>query len=321
MFNGDFNSKTGTGLDFIYFDGNISDTNFDFYANHQFNICNLESLGIPTKRYSEDYTFNNYGYRILDFCKTFDIHIVNGRCGLDRGIGKFTTIKKSVLDYVIMSAELLSCILKFQIIDFDPILSDIHIPITFSLDSNIGVNVSWENTGNTSDADFVEKPIWDNKLKSDFINSFDLEYVQEIIDTLDTMMLESKEVVSRKIDCIVSDISEIFTKANMVKKVKTNKPSMQKSNKEFKKPWYDNDCFDKRSEYLHAKRNFRRLNSQENFEFLKCTSKVYKKETNKKCHDYNKSVNKKLKNLRHSDPKSYWSMLNTFSGEKNKIMC
>jgi hypothetical protein len=42
--------------------------------------------------------------------------------------------------------------------------------------------------------------------------------------------------------------------------------------------------------------------------------------TNTKFHQYNKDINKKLRHLKSLDPKSYWSLLNRYSGEKSKVV-
>ena len=106
------------------------------------------------------------------------------------------------------------------------------------------------------------------------------------------------------------------TKADMIKtcSAKCDKtPYKQKS-----RPWFDNSCRIKRSEYLKAKTEYRRCNSTHNLEKLKSQSKLYKKENNRKLHNYHKDLNN-FRNIKSSDPKSYWSLLNKYSGEKTQF--
>ena len=49
-------------------------------------------------------------------------------------------------------------------------------------------------------------------------------------------------------------------------------------------------------------------------------SKRCKKELNKKFNSFNDNVIKKLRGLKHSDPKSYWSLLNKYSSDKKVII-
>ena len=37
------------------------------------------SSGIATKRYSQDRISNDHGYKLIEMCKCFDVHVCNGR--------------------------------------------------------------------------------------------------------------------------------------------------------------------------------------------------------------------------------------------------
>ena len=56
--------------------------------------------------------------------------------GNDRDIG-LTTCNNSVIDYVIVSPKLFRSIIDFNVLIFDPILSDIHKPISLHLCTNL----------------------------------------------------------------------------------------------------------------------------------------------------------------------------------------
>lgn len=61
------------------------------------------------ERKSCDKTVKRCGDKILKFCKTHCLYILNGRCGEDSGIGHFTyvcTQGKSVIDYMIVSQNI-----------------------------------------------------------------------------------------------------------------------------------------------------------------------------------------------------------------------
>ncbi|WAR01333.1 hypothetical protein MAR_007891 [Mya arenaria] len=76
---GDFNVRSGLLSDFISVDQHISDELLDIETEMLLNKNNLDVLGFPSERYSEDYTCNNYGHRFIDLCKSLDVHIANGR--------------------------------------------------------------------------------------------------------------------------------------------------------------------------------------------------------------------------------------------------
>ena len=133
---GDFNSRTRTMNDFISMDIELLN---DIKLDNA--ICDiledeqtLDCLGIPTKRLSLDVNnANNYGMRLIEFCKSNAMYIFNGRVGTDRYAGNFTTTKNSIIDYVIGSPFILSITDGFKIAPFDPMFSDIHCAIEFSL--------------------------------------------------------------------------------------------------------------------------------------------------------------------------------------------
>ena len=142
------------------------------------------------ERYACDKSCNNYGYRLIDLCKSLNIHVVNGRCGGDKFVGSPTTLHGSLIDYVLMSPELFVNVSTFDILNFDPLLSDVHKPVTFSL-SCTGMSLNQENfesqneddTNNTGNQ-YVEKPVWNTKNRQDFIDAFDHGAIDIIIGKL-----------------------------------------------------------------------------------------------------------------------------------------
>ena len=125
---GDFNAHTSNADDFIYVNEYICDTfNLDDVTKQVLHKSLLEDLDITTTRYNSDKSkIDNYGSRLLSMCKSFDIHIANGRLFKDRGIGAATCKNTTVVDYCIMSPELFSYVSNFEILPFDPLLSDVQ---------------------------------------------------------------------------------------------------------------------------------------------------------------------------------------------------
>ena len=87
---GDLNARVGTLIDYIEHD-DIKHI-FDYPSD----IFHLQ-------RQSKDTLDNTFGKTLIDICKVFDIHILNGRCKVDMH-GEFTCTAndgKSVVDYFI----------------------------------------------------------------------------------------------------------------------------------------------------------------------------------------------------------------------------
>jgi hypothetical protein len=97
---GDFNAHTGTRDDFIIVNDTILDSLLidENSRKHMNSINALYELGIPIQRYSNDIShINNYGYKLLKFCKSLDLYIVNGRISNDQYVGAVTTSKTHLL--------------------------------------------------------------------------------------------------------------------------------------------------------------------------------------------------------------------------------
>ena len=85
---GDFNKRTSNIDDILFVNEDVlHNLNIDTDMLDQNNDQN--SISIP-KRVSCDTTVKNYGYWLIEFCKTFGIHILNGHYGIDKNVGHLT---------------------------------------------------------------------------------------------------------------------------------------------------------------------------------------------------------------------------------------
>lgn len=109
---GDLNARTSVNPDFVE---NDDDNMFvplpDDYVP-DYDVSN----DFPHKRASEDVgDVNENVYRLLDACKETGLRIVNGRSGVDTGVGKYTChIQQgsSLVDYLLSDASFFSNILE-----------------------------------------------------------------------------------------------------------------------------------------------------------------------------------------------------------------
>lgn len=89
---GDLNSRTANLKDYVLVDEFMS----HMYDNDVLTRENAETLqhfesnNVPLDRNTVDTMTNAYGYQLLDFCRSNDIFIVNGRFGLDSITPKLT---------------------------------------------------------------------------------------------------------------------------------------------------------------------------------------------------------------------------------------
>ena len=97
---------------------------------------NLVKNNIPLTRFSEDKNRpNRYGHKLIELCQNCSMYIANSRIGSDLGVGKKTCKDSIVVDYIIVSSHLFPVISDFNVLDFNPITSDVHNRIQFSFKS------------------------------------------------------------------------------------------------------------------------------------------------------------------------------------------
>ena len=113
---------------------------------------------------------------------------------------------------------------------------------------------------------------------------------------------------------IANEISNIFTTAARetfgVHKNTTLENSM--CNKE----WFNKDCRTARKKFHLAKRINNRHKTVENKSNVVLASKEYKKVMDNCVQRYRNDLSQKLKNLRSTNPKDYWKILNASSKDK-----
>ena len=134
---GDMNARTKDLPDFcLEFEG----TDHPPFYNQLGHIHSKEFPICMQKRISKDTCVNEYGKKLLDFCKATDIRIANGRMFNDKNIGEFTRSENncdSIVDYVLCDVESYSSFIDFYV-DTSKIESD-HFPVCFSLTRSLTV--------------------------------------------------------------------------------------------------------------------------------------------------------------------------------------
>ena len=141
---GDYNSRTRTFKDFIEVDEYLS-TRFhsdELLCEYDTDLSYFQKSHVSLHRINSDTGINNYGYRLLDFCKTNSLFILNGRVGEDGSMGRRTCKNSSTIDYFICSANLMPNIVDLQVHEFSNILSDAHCPISLNIQFKTQINPS-----------------------------------------------------------------------------------------------------------------------------------------------------------------------------------
>ena len=162
---GRFNSHTKNDSNCVLLDNNIIQ-NLDMH--NIYDRISIEELGFPTGRFNSDNSqIDNYGHRLLEICRSFNIYIANGRLGSDKFLGRKTCKASTVVDYAILSPLLFTLVEDFKILPFDPMMSDVHCGIFISLscrpDEHLIMHDQFENANTT-----IHRATWDVSIQDSF---------------------------------------------------------------------------------------------------------------------------------------------------------
>ena len=292
---GDFNCRIGNLQDFYDFKNNVPDLEeFDsiFY-------------GSITTRVSCDHVITSSGRRLVEFCKTYGIYIINGRLGRDANNGSFTYIGPngcSVIDYLLLSQELFDCVTEFSI---ETRTESTHLPITVHFCMRKQVRVP-DDTATADDGKIFEKkfsrlPKDINCYLENIKNAFTTDFLDEILVKIENATIDVNEIIM----CIVNTIQNAA-----IQKVSKVRSTSQ--------PWFDNECKMLKTNKQLLLRRIRRNRSQENLQNYIVARNSFKIKIEEKKNAYKEN---KLDSLLASidDSKSFWSKLKSLTSKSNQV--
>ena len=290
---GDFNSRTGNGLDYVHNDGN------DPYISHP---PGYSPDNFAIKRCNQDLITNSYGQWLLDLCISMKLCILNGRSIGDL-TGKFTCLKttgQSVVDYHISSKSLFKSILYFKVESFTE-WSD-HCPV----ESCIKINCNMQpNEDNTKLSPSPASYIWDEESRERYILSLRYhentlnDFMNKSYDTSDT------EMAVQDFTNILHTIAKPSLKRRFVK-VRRKKPTKV----------FDSSCQEVKDHLSYIKVLVERYpTNREIKRTFYQTRKIFHRKLKQAESSFRKGVLEKLTELKDSNPTKYWSLLKSLKSE------
>ena len=252
---------------------------------------------------------NTHGHRLIQICQNNNIFIVNGRIYNDKESGNFTFRDKSVIDYVLSTAECFRYYSNFEVIETDSLHSDGHSVIAWGFKCKPFQHVP--------DCDSLQndkklKYIWDNNLKEDFVSSLNPGHLNSIFEDFNN----SDYCFVDKIDRITSKITSLFQDA--AKNTLTSKRNYIRRTKfSNNKSWFGPNCSKARKAYHQAKSVYSVNKNGMNKQRLRNASKDYRRAMNFYIKKDRRENAIKLRNLSHKDPKKYWQYLKNLDKKPN----
>ena len=317
---GDFNSRTGQQDDYIPIDSYLS-KNFgleqlcDDFSDV---LNNFQLNSVPLLRDNDDSAINSYGNMMLDFCKNTNLFITNGRLGKTENSRRVTCKDRSTVDYYLCTSDMFSSLHELKIHEFNSLYSDAHSPLSIIFKTNNNDN-NYENKDEHIPRKQGEKiKLWDSDKSNLFSNSLNMELVSDVDQKL-LHLLNGNTITQPDIDEVVGEIGAIFEE-NAKNSFGYLRPTNNKKSK-FSKPWFNFNCRKARNMYHVARKLYNKNKTEINRLRLKQVSKEYKSTLFKNQKLY-KNVNiNKLRNLKTSNPREYWRILNSEQAKQKIEAC
>lgn len=304
---GDFNAHTGTSSDTGQISPCVLDDD-DSITKKIAEICeSMSQLGIPIERCSRDTSrINDYGKKLLKICKANLVCMFNGRVWEDSMVGRETTTFNTVVDYVIGSSFLLGKVHAFNVMEFDPLFSDVHCGISFVIENKMKFVEKCVDGGGDQiknlrreHSQSVLKPRRYDKLKvNEYIQRINLEFVTQVIVNADFKSLSE----------INEELKKIFIEPTLKVFPKKGKPFIKKNNN-CSIPGYDQQCYLSRIECHKAKYKKNIEKSLSSRYDMITKSKKYKNELKRIKVKEKSNFTTKLRNAKAKDLKLFWQIL------------
>ena len=292
---GDMNARCATLNDCIDIEDAVDVLNVPISARKIY-ANDLLQCGMSVQRSNEDKHVNEYGHRLIDLCTSGDLICLNGRCGQDKDIGKFTfanKLGKSAIDFTLCSKGILNTVLDFNVGSLN-VFSD-HAPISLSISCSVNEVVPAENVNTT------RKGVrWREKHMDDYVGNInsekcknDLKFANELLDS---------ELISQEcIDECVSKISNVMLEAGE-KHISYSSNRPQTNNQR----WYDDECRALRDEFVHAEKIFRHSGNEPDRISMCTIRSKYRNCCRTKRRKFKIREAEELLTLSRLNPRSFW---------------
>lgn len=269
----------------------------------------FEKFNISTQRTVSDGNTNTYGYKLIDFCKSNSLYLLNGRLGRDQLVGNNTCRNASCVDYFISSVNMFPYLKDLFVDEFCMLLSDVHNPVTLRLSYTQNTSLTTHSI-ETLDNDTDRIKLWDRNDPECFIENIDIVKISELESKID--FLSGRESVENcDIDYIATEIAMVFCNSaeKSYGKVSRMHNGHYKAKHKDNKPWFGKDCAKARLEFHKAKNCYDKSKSETNKSKLKSKGKIYKSTIHRHYRQFIRTKTNNLRSLKKSDPKLFWKQI------------
>ena len=301
---GDLNARISENFDYI---ANDCDKHVPLYYSYK-----LDNPLVVRK--SKDKILCSRGRQLLSLCISSGLRILNGRTfgDLNGALTCHQPLGSSIVDYILVSENLLNDITYFRVHKYNPVFSD-HCQMSCMLQCNYMTQSKYVD--NTSKL-MPDKYIWNTDSPEKYQEALNSPEIRLMISNLQNSKTDD-------IDKLIGDLDSIFiTAADMSLKIKKNKIGnakiKKKANKD--KPWFNSNL-----KILKRELDLQCKKFQENYNnpyirgnFFKCL-KIYRKTRKEEMRTYRKDLINKLDTLYSNNPKEYWELVEKLKNDKDNF--
>ena len=215
------------------------------------------SVPVSVGRKSQDSVMNGFGKSLLNMCTALNLCILNGMCHGDLD-GRYTymcDLGSSVIDYFLMSSDLLATVWDKCILNIVDNIETHHMPIVLSVEFPADHNIE---TVVPDDKVFIDKFVW---------NSDNVEQFKDAMNADDacTMLNDAIQLIDTDVNLALKMFNDCIkdVASCMKKRVCLN-------GKKKRQDWYDVECRKKKSNVRRLLRKVRHtLCEEDRFAFCK----------------------------------------------------
>lgn len=298
---GDMNARTGEVYD-VLLQNNLQD--YCLQADCWSDL--FDNVSLPGRQ-SPDKDTNNFGLQLIQFCKTFDLFILNGRTKGDTP-GKVTCVANggmSVIDYMLLSKSMEECVDTFEVL---PRTESDHFPICLNLFAKSVQHASSTDVF-SPEITPIYKLMWDNDSKEQYCQSMNLN--------LNEKFSEFKEnCENEQIDEAVIILNNCIRESTLERKVKRKKSNIAKSQPK----WFDKECEESKQLKYRALRDFHFANCKQKLDIYLNSKRKFKQVCKTKKKKYNETQSEiLLENSLKSNTKDFWRQIKAVTDPKSTI--
>ena len=213
---GDFNAHTGIMPDVAQIN---EDSRNDVPSEIDVSAV-LSAAGWLVNRSNKDCTpdRSSYGKKLVEVCKNNNVVIFNGRIGDDMGTGNYTTTYSTTIDYVIGTSNIVKYVKNFNVLDFEPLFSDVHCGLQTVLEFSYVKRQTWRKSSEMEETPSAKPGNWRNERKEVYVGHVNASRVHELLDLVENLTIN--DIIHQLERLLIEPALKVFPqKVSILKRV------------------------------------------------------------------------------------------------------